>query len=112
MKHPRQVAYAHRQTLLDQRSKDIPELLGEIEVMSFEDFQEPGFEHTPTYLLWMCVQVINNWKQWPLDKSHRWLGYISKGLIDLGISNLQWERRKVRACDDLSFWRKLTFIFK
>lgn len=112
MKNPSQVAFAHRQTLLAQQKHPIPELLEEIEAMTFEDFQEPGFEHTPTYLLWMCIQVINNWKEWPLDKSHRWLGYISKGLIDLEISNLHWERTKVRVCDELGFWRKLTFIFR
>ncbi len=61
------------------------------------------------YLIWAAVKLYLEGEYWEIDKQHRWIGFIQKGVIDLAdpdaFDGLDLERDRVRnAPDNQSGW--------
>lgn len=35
----------------------------------------------PDHLRWMCKKIVEHAEDWPISKSHRWIGFVQAGMI-------------------------------
>lgn len=42
----------------------------------------------PQHLQWMCQEIVKHARDWPVTKSHRWLGFVEGAMIANRIINL------------------------
>jgi len=53
-------------------------------------------ETSPAFLLGMCREIEAHYLTWPVDKLHRWIGYIQGVLVATGYSTVKAERGMIR----------------
>jgi len=56
---------------------------------------KPG-ELSHRHLTWMCQEISDNHKEWPADKSNRWIGYVQGVLSALQITSVDVHRDMTR----------------
>lgn len=56
------------------------------------------------YLVWMCVRVILDGHLWEVDKQHRWVAFVQRGLLEFddpeGFDGVERECDRVRNAPD------------